>query len=136
MKKKKRTFTLLEIMIVIFLITLITGAIGYNMKGSLDRGKKFRTIQAMSQLKDLLLMAVEEGTDPEKIAKDPAKYLKDLGIAKDPDKLVCDGWGEDFDIKVSADKTDFEIKSLGLDKYEAKNKNSSKKTPQNPVSGS
>ena len=35
---KKRALTLLEVMIVIFLITLITGTIGYSMRGTLDKG--------------------------------------------------------------------------------------------------
>ena len=53
---------MLEIIIVIFLITLITGAIGYNMKGTLDRGKAFRTEQARRELHDLLLVCVAEGS--------------------------------------------------------------------------
>ena len=63
MKKKKRALTLLEIMIVIFLITLITGAIGYNMLGTLDRGRVFRTQQAKEQLHDLLLICLADKGD-------------------------------------------------------------------------
>ena len=64
-KKRKSALTLLEIMIVIFLITLITGAIGYNMKGALDRGRAFRTEQAKEQLLNLLLICLEEGEKAE-----------------------------------------------------------------------
>ncbi len=119
---KKRTLTLLEIMIVIFLITLITGAIGYNMRGTLDRGRAFRTNQAKEQLHDLLLicLASEDKSDAESIAKKPAEHLKSSGLAKDPDNLIKDGWGKNFIIKPTRDKSDFEIRSEGLDNYNKK----------------
>ncbi len=82
MKRKKRALTLLEIMIVIFLITLITGAIGYNMKGTLDRGRAFRTEQAQAQLRDLLLICLEEGVNSEDLTRDPAAHLKKFNLAK------------------------------------------------------
>lgn len=115
---KKRTLTLLEIMIVIFLITLITGTIGYSMRGTLDKGRAFRTEQAKEQLHDLLLISLAEGNDADKIAQEPADYLKKLGLAKDPDNLVKDGWKEPFDITVNASKSDFTIKSKALINYQ------------------
>jgi type II secretory pathway pseudopilin PulG len=108
---KKRALTLIEIMIVICLITLITGAIGYNMRGSLQKGKKFKTDQAIAQLQDLLLICVDEGNSPELVASDPAKYLTKSGLAKNPKNLIKDGWGDDLVIKWVPDKKDFEIKS-------------------------
>ena len=125
MKRRiKRTLTLLEIMIVIFLITLITGVIGYNMKGSLDKGKAFRTSQAKQQLHDMLLLALAEGESQKEIIKSPKAALEKLGMAKDPDKLLKDGWGVPF--AISADgKTDFIILSQNLIDYE--NRNSAKK---------
>lgn len=109
---KKRALTLIEIMIVIFLITLVTGAIGYNMKGSLDKGKRFRTIQARDQLNDLLLICLDESNaTAEQIAKEPETYLTKSGLAKDPKNLLKDGWGELFDIKENADKNGFKITS-------------------------
>lgn len=113
---KKKALTLIEIMIVIFLITLITGAVGYNMKGSLTKGKEFRTKQAQEQLRDLLLICVDEGEDPEKVAKNPSLYLIKSGLAKDPKNLVKDGWGSDFEVKLTADKRDFEISSKNMTK--------------------
>ena len=122
MKRRiKRTLTLLEIMIVIFLITLITGVIGYNMKGSLDKGKAFRTVQAQAQLHDMLLLALSDGEPMTKILETPASILKNLGLAKDPDKLLKDGWGEPFAITANG-KSDFRIKSNNLAEYEAKQK--------------
>lgn len=120
MKKKKRALTLLEIMIVIFLITLITGAIGYNMLGTLDRGRVFRTQQAKEQLHDLLLICLADKGDAEAISKNPLQYLKELGLAKDPENLIKDGWKQPFSIKATRDKNDFIIQSTGLEKYNKK----------------
>ncbi len=117
---KKKPFTLLEIIIVIFLITLITGAIGYNMKGALDKGKVFRTEQAIEQLQDLFLMCVAEGESPDTIVKHPAEILEKYGLAKSPKKVVQDGWGAPFRIGVTRDKSSFLISSQNLDKYRKK----------------
>ena len=78
MKKQKRTLTILEIIIVIFLITLITGTIGYNMKGTLDRGRAFRTEQARAQLRDLLLICLEEGEKADEIAKKSKPIFEEI----------------------------------------------------------
>lgn len=120
MKRKKRALTLLEIMIVIFLITLITGAIGYNMKGTLDRGRAFRTEQASEQLHDLLLICLEEGVKGEELANAPSSFLKKYNLAKNSDKLVLDGWGEKFIIKFNKNQNDFKITSNNLDNYKKK----------------
>ncbi len=103
-------------MIVIFLITLITGAIGYNMRGSLNKGKEMRTHQAISQLKDLLLICLEEDKEatPEKLIADPAYFLKRSGIAKDPDQLIKDGWGEPLKIVYNKSQKDFEVSSKNV----------------------
>jgi general secretion pathway protein G len=111
---KKRTFTLIEIMIVIFLITLITGAIGYNMKSSMDKGKEFRTKQAYAQLHDLLLICLDEGATADLIAADPKKYLTQSGLAKDPKNILKDGWNDDFKIVPTPDKKDFTITSPNM----------------------
>lgn len=115
--RKKRALTLLEMMVVILLITLITGVIGYNMKGSLEKGKVFRSKQAKEQLHSLLLLALEEkGATGQKIEQDPAKWIKDLGLAKEPDKLLTDGWGERFQVKFDTKAKDFIITSPNDDR--------------------
>lgn len=120
MKKRKKALTLLEIMIVIALITLITGVIGYNMRGSLDKGRAFRTEQAMEQVHDLLWLAASEGTKPADAANDPTSALQKLGLAKNITKLLQDGWGNPFTI-VYDDKTgDFKIESTSYNTYRKK----------------
>jgi type II secretory pathway pseudopilin PulG len=117
---KKKAFTLMEIIIVIFLITLITGAIGYSMKGTLDKGKAFRTRQGIEQLRDLLLMCLAEGEKGDEILKNPVEKLKQYGLAKNPEELVKDGWGKKFLITMNRGKNDFQIVSESLKQYDAK----------------
>jgi len=120
MKRKKRTLTLLEIIIVIFLITLITGAIGYNMKGALDKGRSFRTQQGKEQLSNLLLICLEEGENADEIAKNPVKFLRKYDLAKNPDKLIQDGWGQPFQITVYKNKKSFKVVSNNYNNYQKK----------------
>jgi len=108
--KKKRAFTLLEIMIVIFLIGIIGSVIGYNMKGSLDKGKAFKTQQAKLKIKDILELEMAKGVSPEKIIKSPEQYLKASRLVKNPDRMIKDGWGEKFDVSLK-DNGELNIRS-------------------------
>lgn len=116
--KKKYSLTLLEIMIVIFLIGLIGSVIGYNMKGSLDEGKAFRTEQAVNQIHDVLLMEIAKGALVDDVVQHPANYLSNSGLVKDPRKLLKDGWGEEFVITPRG-KSDIYIVSERYKKYKS-----------------
>lgn len=117
MKKKKRPLTLLEIMIVIALITLITGVIGYNMRDTLNRGRAFRTEQAREQLRDMLLLSLSDGKSPSQLLNTPAACIKELGLAKNVDQLLRDGWNKKFSITYLPDEADFQIESEAYTKY-------------------
>lgn len=106
---KKRALTLIEIMIVILLISLIGGAIGYNMKGALNRGKSFKTEQAKRQLEDFLEICLAEGRDPQEFLKDNAGFLSKYSFAKDPKALLVDGEGRPFDITYDAKENSFKV---------------------------
>ncbi len=99
-RRKKRTLTLLEIMIVIVLIGLIGSVLGYNMKGSLDEGRAFKTRQAREQIHDILMLEVARGASIEDVVKDRQIYLKNSGLVKNPNALLKDGWGQEFEVKV------------------------------------
>ncbi len=114
----KRTLTLLEIMIVIFLITIITGAIGYNMKGALEKGKVFRTERAMEQIREIILLRLAEGMEMSKILSNLPQVVKSSGLAKDPEALLKDGWGVPFEIKPNRSRDDVEISSKKLFAYQ------------------
>lgn len=121
-KQTKRSFTLLEIMIVIFLIGLIGSVIGYNMKGSLEKGKAFRTEQAMRQIDDALSLLLAEGrATKEEIQTDLAKSLEKTGLFKKPEEIAKDGWGAPFDVTVEQDGT-ISIVSENYAHYLEKNK--------------
>ena len=127
MKKKKRPITLLEIMIVIFLIGIIGSVIGYNMKGSMDKGKAFKTEHAMKQIEDILLLQVSDKAPIETILANPSHYLKTSGMVKDPNGMLKDGWGQPFEIRLTRSGT-FKVSSSALLKY--KNKQRPKNTPE------
>lgn len=121
MKKQKRSLTLLEIMIVIVLIGLIGSVVGFNMKGSLDEGKAFKTRQAKDQIVDILMLEVARGASVEEVVKEPEAYLRDSGMIKNPKEFLNDGWGVPFEIKVTP-HGNISVKSLKLLSYERKKK--------------
>jgi general secretion pathway protein G len=99
-RRKKRALTLLEIMIVIVLIGLIGSVIGFNMKGSLDEGRAFKTRMARDQIQDILMLEVARGTPIEKVVAEKEKYLASSGLVKNPAKFLKDGWSQDFEVSV------------------------------------
>ncbi len=105
--RKKRAITLLEIMIVILLIGLIGGVISYNLKGSLDKGKKFRTEQGARKLEDILNLEIQSGAATvADLLSDKSKVencLKDSGLipAGEVKNFLKDGWGKEYIIDQS-----------------------------------
>ncbi len=114
-KKKKRSMTLLEIMVVIFIIGIIGSVIGYNMKGSMKKGKQFKTDYAAAKIAEVLTMECElNGLNPHAVAKDFENVLKESGMVKDVGKLIVDGYGEKY--KVSYVKDTFKVTSSHVTK--------------------
>ena len=120
-RRRKRPLTLLEIMIVIVLIGLIGSVIGFNMKGSLDEGRAFKSIQAREQIKDILMLEVARGTPIDEVIQNKEKYLENSGLVKDPKKILLDGWNQPFDIRLDGRGTDkIIVSSERLKAYEQK----------------
>ncbi len=118
MKKKKRTkrpMTLLEIMVVIFIIGIIGSVIGYNMRGSMAKGKRFKTERAAEKLQEILMLECDlKNVDPSSITWNSNKIkevLEDSGMVKDLDGLMKDGWGESFEVSYIQSEEAFEVKS-------------------------
>lgn len=95
-QKKKRAVTLIEIMIVILLIGLIGGALAFNMRGSVDKGKIFKSEQNAARVYDALMMASASGDFNLDDCNNPAKVkevLEKSALVKDANKVILDGWG-------------------------------------------
>jgi type II secretory pathway pseudopilin PulG len=119
-KRKKRPLTLLEIMIVIFLIGLIGSVIGFNMKGSIDEGRYFKTEQAAKQIREILLLEVAKGKATiDNVIEDPETHLKNAKILKDPKKMLKDGWGTPFQIARKGSSDDIVVTSEKYKDYRA-----------------
>ncbi len=95
-KQVKRAMTLLEIMIVIFIIGIIGSVIGYNMRGSLDEGKAFKTKEAARKLYEIIELEIAKGAKPTTDSKEIEALLKQSGLVRKPADLLCDGWQNAF----------------------------------------
>lgn len=120
-KKNKSFFTLMEIMIVVFLIGLIGSVIGYNMKGSLEKGKAFKTERAIEQVEDILNLQIAQGCEPEEVISSPSHFLRQAGHSK-PDLLLKDGWGREIQISWDSEKGEVFCSSEKWTEYQAKQK--------------
>jgi len=100
-RKKKRPVTLIEIMVVVLLIGLIGGALAFNMRGSIDKGKIFKTEQNIQRVQDTLMMEnAANGTPLEDLVENPGNYLKYSPLIKDPATVLKDGWGKPLDLTI------------------------------------
>ncbi|MGL4540825.1 MAG: type II secretion system protein [Candidatus Rhabdochlamydia sp.] len=102
--KKKQALTLLEIMIVIVLIGLIGSVLGFSMKGSLDKGKIFKTERAMQLIEDTLMLEVAKGASIDDVIVNAKTYLENSGMVKNAENILKDGWGVPFKIKEKDDQ--------------------------------
>lgn len=111
MKKKRRPITLLEIMIVILLIGVIGGVLSYNLKGTLSRGKEFRTKEGLKRLQEILDLEIERGaatpislvgpanSDRVKACVQQSGFIADSNL----DDFLQDGWKKPYHIQLSSD---------------------------------
>src|SRR3990167_7901067 len=120
----KKAITLLEIMIVIFIIGIIGSVVGYNMKGSLDKGRSFKTEQAASKLYEVLTYVLADGMvtyEELRNAPDQLKTaLRNSGLVQKPDDLIKDGWNVQFEFQPSIGDA-IRFRSIKYEEYCAKN---------------
>lgn len=116
--------TLLEIMIVIFIIGIIGSVIGYNMRGSMDQGKAFKTKEGISKLYNIVHLEMESkqieslfGEDSEAIQKVVRTVLKNSGLISKPQDYLVDGWKNPLTFEVVEVGHEFEIHMTST-KYE------------------
>ena len=97
---------MIEIMIVILLIGLIGGALAFNMRGSMDKGKLFKSEQNAARVYDALMMATATGDfdiDHYNNRTEIVSALRKSSLVKDPAAILKDGWGIDLTITKNAD---------------------------------
>ena len=124
MKKKKRSITLIEIMIVILLIGLIGGALAFNMRGSMDQGRAFKTEQNMLRISNILLLeSAQSGRDLQDLVEKWEDVVGSSPMVKNRDEVCKDGWNKPFVVKASNDE--LEITSAKLDAFKKKHEKKS-----------
>jgi len=99
--KQKRFITLIEIMIVMFLIALITGVLAYNYQGTLEKGKAFKTKAGIERLETILNLKIAE--DPSFLSDVQGQWatvVRDSPLVKNADALIRDGWGYPYQVTI------------------------------------
>ena len=94
---KKRYITLVEMMIVMFLIAMITGVIAYNYTGSLEEGKAFKTKAGMQKIETILALETSAG-DIDNIDKGWEDIISRSPLVQNPQELIKDGWGNKYEV--------------------------------------
>ncbi len=125
-KRKRRAITLLEIMIVILVIGMIGGVLSYNLKGSLDRGKKLKSEIGMKRLQEILELEIDRGnisvkTLVEAKSADNAVVKNcvvnsELIPPHDIDTFLKDGWNNPYIIEQDQNGN-IQVNSPGLAHY-------------------
>jgi type II secretory pathway pseudopilin PulG len=112
--KQRRYVTLIEMMIVMTLIILIIGVIGYNYRGALDEGKAFKTKTGMEKVETILSLAVADKPSLiEDISNSWEQIVRDSPMVRNPDDLIYDGWGYKYRVDVESG-----VITIHSDKYD------------------
>lgn len=115
---KRRFVTLIEMMIVMFLIALITGVIAYNYRGSLDEGKVFKTKAGIQKIETILNLELAKNPENrDRISSEWKNIVSHSPIVHDANALVKDGWGEDYKVSLD-DQGNIKVESSKLHEYQ------------------
>jgi len=117
---RRRYITLIEMIIVITLIGIIMGALAWRYTGALDKGKAFKTETGMARLETILNLAVAERPGIiNDIDSEWKKVVEQSPLVDDPNKLIYDGWGEEYD--VSVEDGEIIVRSQNYENYRREN---------------
>lgn len=123
-KIKTRFFTLIEMMIVLSIISLLLGVLGYRYASTLDEGKAFKTKFAMERLSGILNLKAAD--DPSFLSNVQSGWLDvatNSPLVNNVDSVTRDGWGNLFEVNLGQDGS-IEIHSKRYQDYLQKNKQS------------
>lgn len=119
---RKRYITLIEMMIVMFLIAMITGVIAFNYTGSLEEGKAFKTKNGMEKIHTILDLYM--ASNPDGSVDQWQTIVKNSPLVKNGDEIIKDGWGVPYEVSVG-ENHELEIKSQKYSEYVARKGNAS-----------
>lgn len=120
---KKSYVTLIEMMIVMFLIALISGVVAYNYRGTLDEGKAFKTKADIKNIENVLnLRAANNDVSLDDIQAQWQKYLRESPLVQNAKSMMKDGWGYEYEVGI--DEGEIKVTSAKFDEYQRKNNNS------------
>lgn len=117
-KIKKREITLIEIMIVMFLIALITGVIAYNYRGTLEEGKAFKTKAAIEKIETIL--SLDLANNPSKkdgISTNWKGIIEGSPLVHDSKALTRDGWGDEYQVSIDSNNDNIVVTSKKYEEY-------------------
>ncbi len=101
-KRHKRSITLVEMMVVITLIGIIGGALAFNMRGSIQKGKVFQTEQKCARVYDILMMEYATGNmSLEEIISRKDSIILSAAWNRDGKKLLEDAWGNELIVSLN-----------------------------------
>lgn len=119
-KKSKRHITLVEMMVVIFIIGLIVSVVGFRYQGGLEKGKAFKTETSIDKVDTILnLYVAEHPSYLDSIERDWKEIIRKDPIVKDPEALIKDGWGEELQVQLDNNRN-IHVHSRNLDNYKLK----------------
>lgn len=113
---RRHALTLIEIMLVIFLIGIVGSALAFNLRGALDRGKTFKTQQIQKKIEAILsIEAMEE--DYQTVLAHWEELVKKSPLVKIKQKNgdVVDGWGKPFHVTYDSVQEQFLVTSAKID---------------------
>jgi len=102
-KVKKRSLTLIEIMVVIALIGIIGSVVGVNMKKSMDKAKAFKAKMHAQKIEDTLNMYYATSGEPISVILAKTQViLEESGLFKDTAHILVDASGKPLSIDFDA----------------------------------
>lgn len=126
-KTKKRNITLIEVMIVMFLIAMIAGVLAFNYRGTLEKGRAFKTEQGIEKVRTILELAVAERPGAlNEMERDPQAWerlVEKSPLAHKPKELIQDGWGNKYEVRINVvdGEQQIEVFSRKFETYKQKN---------------
>lgn len=115
---QRRYVTLIEMMVVMFLIALIAGALAINLGGSFEEGKAFKTKTGIDKLEAILDLEIAKYPQSATQIQNNWKELARSSPIFKEESLLKDGWGEDYNVSYNAENGGVYIYSKKYEEYQ------------------